>query len=186
MLRNLAEPFTASALSSTRARFIGIERDWTTSAYCRSDGDWDSLHENGPVWLKQMRNRRRRFLKNGRSVQCFRGSHAADRLDLVAKIEARSWKGRDGLARFQPGPGQEILRRAFLAKGSQLELNLAFTEETAIAFQIDFVTPDRLWMYQYSYDEDYSNLRAGSVIQYSSIDRAWQRGAHEYDLLMGE
>lgn len=186
VLRNLAEPFTALGTVDHPGPAHWHRVQWTTSAYCRSDGDWSSLHEDGPVWLKQMRNRRRRFLKNGRSLECFTGVDAADRLGLVAQIEARSWKGRDGVARFQPGPGQEILRRAFLAKGSQLELSLAFAEERAIAFQIDFVTPGRLWMYQYSYDEAYSSLRAGSVIQYSSIDRAWQCGAHEYDFLMGD
>ena len=186
VLRNLAEPFTTLGIVEHPGPAHWHRAQWTTSAYCRSDGDWGSLHEVGPIWLKQMRNRRRRFLKNGRSVQCFTGIDAADRLDLVAQIEARSWKGRDGVARFQPGPGQEILRRAFLAKGSQLELSLAFAEKCAIAFQIDFVTPCRLWMYEYSYDEAYASLRAGSVIQYSSIDRAWQRGCREYDLLMGE
>jgi CelD/BcsL family acetyltransferase involved in cellulose biosynthesis len=132
-----------------------------------------------------MRNRRRRFLKDDRTVQRFTGAEAAGRLDLIADIEAKSWKGQEGVARFQAGPGQEILRRAFLASGSQIELSLAFAGDRPIAFQLDFLTPERLWMYQYSYDEAYSNLRAGSVLQYMSIERAWERGVREYDLMMG-
>jgi CelD/BcsL family acetyltransferase involved in cellulose biosynthesis len=186
VLRNLAEPFT-SLTTAERPKAAEWHRvQWTTSAYCRWEGDWDSLQEGGPVWLKQMRNRRRRFLKNGRTIEFFTGARAAERLDLVAGVEAKSWKGRQGAARFQPGPGQEILRRAFLAPGSQMRLALAFVEERPIAFQVDFVTPHSLWMYQYSYDAEFANLRAGSVLQYASIDQAWQLGVREYDLLMGE
>jgi CelD/BcsL family acetyltransferase involved in cellulose biosynthesis len=186
VLHNLAEPFTSLNKNDKPGAAKWRKVQWTTAAYCAWDGDWGSLNESGPVWLKQMRNRRRRFLKNGRNIARFAGVDAAERLDLVAEIEARSWKGREGVARFQPGPGQEILRRAFLAPDSQLELSLAFAEDRAIAFQVDFVTPERLWMYQYSYDEAHANRGAGSVIQYMSIEQAWECGVREYDLLMGE
>ena len=185
VLRNLAQPFTAIAATGADRGLQYHRARWTTAAYCRWAGDWDSLLESGPEWLKQMRNRCRRFLKKGRTVRCFTGAEAAEWLGAVAQIEAKSWKGREGVARFQPGPGQEILRNAFLASSSQLELSLAFADNRAIAFQIDFLTPERLWMYQYSYDEAYATLRAGSVLQYMSIERAWQRGVREYDLMMG-
>ena len=185
VLRNLSQPFTGIGTVPPPRGLRWHRVPWTTAAYCHCEGDWDSLLESGPVWLKQMRNRRRRFLRDGRTVQRFTGADAAERLGAVAEIESNSWKGREGVARFQPGPGQEILRRALLAPGSQVELSLASAGNRAIAFQVDFLTPERLWMYQYSYDEAYANLRAGSVLQYMSIERAWQRGVREYDLMMG-
>lgn len=186
ILRNLAEPFTALGKMDkpTGARWHQVQS--SSSAYCAWDGDWESLHEGGPSWLKLMRKRRRRFLKGGCSIECFTGAEAAERLDIVAAIEARSWKAREGVARLQPGPGQEILRRAFLAPGSQAELWLAFTDQEPLAFQIDFATAARLWLYQYAFDEAFAKLSAGSFIQYTSIEHAWDRGAREYDLLMGE
>ena len=186
VLRKLAEPFTALPRISKPDRANWTKVEWTTSAYCHWNGDWNSLHENGPLWLKQMRNRRKRFLKNGRSVERFTGAEAAARLDLVASIEASSWKGREGVARLQPGAGQEILKRSFLKLGSQMELWLAFAEGQAIAFQIDFIAQNCLWLYQFSYREEFASLRAGSVIGYSSIERAWLNGVREYDFLTGD
>jgi CelD/BcsL family acetyltransferase involved in cellulose biosynthesis len=186
VLRNLAEPFTALHKLDRPANARWQHVKWTTAAYCALDRDWESLHDVGPGWLKQMRGRRRRFLKGPNRIDCFSGSEAAERLGIVAEIEAKSWKGREGVARFQAGPGQEILRRALLAPGSQAELWLAFAEDQPIAFQIDFATPQRLWLYQYAYDEAFASLSAGSCIQYTSIEQAWQRSAREYDLMMGE
>jgi CelD/BcsL family acetyltransferase involved in cellulose biosynthesis len=185
VLRNLAEPFTSLHRAGKPGELRWHQVRWSSSAYCRWDGDWESLHHGGPSWFKLMRKRRRRFLKDA-SIRCFTGGEAAERLDIVAAIEGRSWKAREAAARLQPGPGQEILRRAFLSKDSQVELWLAFAGDEAIAFQIDFATPERLWLYQYAYNEAFASLSAGSYIQYTSIEQAWQSGAREYDLMMGE
>lgn len=160
---------------------------WTTAPYCASSNDWEALHVEGPSWLKRTRKRLRRFLKDGWEIQRFTGNEAAARLDQVARIETRSWKGREGATRLQPGPGQDLLRHAFEhdADGA-MELWLASIAGEAVAFQIDFLLPDRLWIYQQAYDEDYKRTSVGSFMAYITFEAAWQRGVREYDYLSGE
>jgi len=160
---------------------------WTTAPYCASDSDWESLHLEGPSWLKRTRKRLRRFLKDGWEIERFTGSEAAARLDEVSAIEAKSWKGRQGAARLRPGSGQNLLRRAFEHDAAgELELWLASIDGKSVAFQIDFLLPDRLWVYQQAYDEDFKRTSVGSFMAYLSFEAAWRAGAREYDYLSGE
>jgi CelD/BcsL family acetyltransferase involved in cellulose biosynthesis len=133
-----------------------------------------------------MPRRRRRFLREGGTAVHFTGAEGADRLDVVAEIEAASWKGQHEQMRLQPGAGQNILRRAFLQLGDQVQLWLAFMDGAPVAFQIDFLCGDRLWLYQCGYDETHRKARAGSVLAYIATEHAWLQGVREYDYLTGD
>jgi CelD/BcsL family acetyltransferase involved in cellulose biosynthesis len=161
---------------------------WTSAPYLRSDGDWDQLHRLGPSWFREMRKRSRRFIRDGHKAEFFVGDDAVGWLDSVAEIEAQSWKGRQGTARLQKGGGNDLLRRAFetLGKRGEMELGLAFVGGRPVAFQIDFVQPNRRWHYQCAYDESFGETRAGSVLAYAALERAWERGVREFDYLSGE
>ncbi|HEY7005381.1 MAG TPA: GNAT family N-acetyltransferase, partial [Sphingomicrobium sp.] len=90
--------------------------------------------------------------------------------------------------RLQRGDGGDLLRRGFETLGSrgEMELGLAFIGGQPVAFQIDFIHPERIWHYQCAYDEDFADARAGSVLAYLSLHRAWDRGVREFDYLSGE
>lgn len=186
VLRQLGDSLTGIQDLSPTPTLEAHKFQSTTSAYCKWDGDWDSLHSGGPGWLRETRKRRRRFLREGGNATRFTGSEAIEQLDVVAGIEARSWKEREGKSRLQPGPGQELLRRAFETMAAETELWIAFVDDEPAAFQLAFVTPERLWLYQASYDERFSRTRAGSVLAYVAIEDAWQRGVREYDYLAGD
>jgi hypothetical protein len=128
----------------------------------------------------------RRFLRDGGTAEHFTGAEAARRLDVVAEIEAASWKGRQEQMRLQPGAGQDILRRAFLELGDQIQLWLAFMRGKPVAYQVDFLCGDRLWLYQCGYDEIHRRARAGSVLAYIATEEAWLRGVREYDYMAGD
>lgn len=182
-------PSYSSLLETVRApRYEWHKTRWTSAPYCLWDGEWDSFHKEGPVWLKEARRRTRRFLSEGYRVESFSGAEAAKRVPLVSAIEVRSWKGRKGSTRLQPGPGADLLRRAFETLGSrdQMELWLAFAGDRAIAFHIYFVLQDRLWDYHTAYDEEFGYTRAGSVAAYLAIESAWKRGIREFDYLCGD
>ena len=184
VLRQLADPFTP--LHNLAAAGLVLHRTrWTTSAFCRWQGDWESLHDSGPPWLREMRKRRRRFARDGGEARRFTGAAAIEQLDIVARIERDSWKGRARVTRLQPGGGQELLRRAF-AYMPEAELWLAFIAGRPVAFQVAFVAGDRLWLHQASYDERFGKTRAGSVATYSAIEEAWRNGIREYDYLAGD
>ena len=184
-LRQLASPFTNLHLMAPPARVALHCTQWTTSAYCAWDGDWESLHGGGPPWLREMRKRGRKFRRAGGSTQAFTGTAAIEQLDAVARIERHSWKGREGVARLQPGTGQELLRRAF-GRMTEAQLWLAFLDEEAIAFQVAFRAGHRLWLYQASYDERFAATRAGSVLAYDATEHGWASGIREYDYLAGD
>jgi CelD/BcsL family acetyltransferase involved in cellulose biosynthesis len=161
---------------------------WTSAPYCLAEGDWDSFHRDGPIWLREARRRTRRYFKDGYTAECFTGTEAAKRVPLVSQVEARSWKAKEGATRLQPGPGADLLRRGFETLGSrgEMELWLGFVGERAVAYHIYFVLPGRLWHYHTGYEEEYRNTRAGSIVAYLAIQSAWDRGIREFDYLSGE
>ena len=188
LFKQLNNDYSQLCVSSIPHNRASHRTNWTAAPYCASDHDWDSLHEVGPGWLKITRKRLRRFLKDGWHMERFTGSEAAAKLDLVAAIEARSWKGREGSTRLQPGAGQELLRQGFqsLSGGDQMQLWLASINGKAVAYQIDFLLSDRLWVYQLAYDEDFRRTSVGSFLGYVSFENAWRGGVREYDYLSGE
>jgi CelD/BcsL family acetyltransferase involved in cellulose biosynthesis len=188
LFKQLSSDYSGLADSSIPASHASHLTTWTAAPFCASQHDWDSLHDVGPSWLKITRKRLRRFLKDGWQLERFTGAEAAAKLDLVASIEARSWKGREGSTRLQRGAGQELLRQAFesLSSGDQMQLWLASIDGKAVAFQIDFLMSDRLWVYQLAYDEAFRRTSAGSFLGYVSFENAWRGAVREYDYLGGE
>lgn len=188
LLKHLNSTYSRLCECDLPGAYAAHRTKWTAAPYCASDHDWDSLHDNGPSWLKITRKRLRRFLKDGWRMERFTGREAAARLDLVASIEARSWKGREGTLRLQAGPGQDLLRQAFESPsaGAEMELWLASLDGKAIAFQIDFRISDRLWVYQQAFDDDFRRTSVGSFLAYVSFENAWRGGVREYDYLSGE
>jgi CelD/BcsL family acetyltransferase involved in cellulose biosynthesis len=160
----------------------------TTAPYTAADVDWDELHEIGPHWLKRIRKRLPRFLRDGWALERFTGTEASARLDQVAEVEARSWKGTENVMRLQPGGGQELFRHAFETLGTrgEMQLWLASLNGRPAAYKIDFVLPGRLWVYQLGYDEEFQRASVGSFLCYVGIEQAWRGGVREYDYLSGD
>jgi CelD/BcsL family acetyltransferase involved in cellulose biosynthesis len=106
----------------------------------------------------------------------------------VAEIETSSWKGRERVARFRTPQSQELLRQALTGLGArdEMELWLGWAGDEAIAFEINFVTPERIWLYQGAYREEHRKLSPGAVLDFASIRRAWEIGVREYDFLSGD
>jgi CelD/BcsL family acetyltransferase involved in cellulose biosynthesis len=156
--------------------------------YMAADVDWDELHEIGPSWLKRTRKRLPRFLRDGWQFERFTGAEAAARLGDVAQIESRSWKARENVTRLQPGAGQELFRRAFETLGArgEMQLWLASIDGQPAAYEIDFVLPKRLCIYQLGYDQEYQRASVGSFLSYVAIEHAWKSGAREYDYMSGD
>lgn len=188
LLEKLTPSYSSLLEAELSPRYEWHRTIWTSAPYCVWDGDWDSFHKQGPIWLKEARRRSRRFFSEGYRIECFTGAEAADRVALVSEIEARSWKARQGSMRFQRGRGADLLRRIFETSGTaaDIQLWLAFAGDRAIAFHIHFVLEDRLWHYQTAYDEEFGHTRAGSIGAYVALESAWTRGIREFDWLSGD
>jgi CelD/BcsL family acetyltransferase involved in cellulose biosynthesis len=188
LLRQLSPPHSCLHLAPLPAGLRGQVGGDGAAAFVACPGDWEALREAGPGWVRRMPKQVRKWNRAGGSAQRFVGEAAVAQVPEVGAIEARSWKGRAGTGRFQPGSGQVFLRTALEGLGAreEMELWLAYVHGTPVAFEINLLTPDRLWLYQGAYDEAYRNVSAGSVLEFLSIERAWQNGVREYDYLGGD
>jgi CelD/BcsL family acetyltransferase involved in cellulose biosynthesis len=188
VLRQLAEPYSTLSETPTPGHLRTADVEGTVAPHLAFSGDWDALLKSGPGWLKRMAKASRKWVKDGGSVMRVPGDEAAGYVDQIAEIEAHSWKGEEGVARFQPGPGQELLRQALatLAPCGELELWLAWKEGQPVAFEVNFLAPGRIWLYQGAYRTEFRKYSPGGVLDFLSIERAWKEGAREYDFMSGD
>jgi len=188
VLRQLAEPYSALAETVAPEHVRTVEVEGTVAPHLAFSGEWEALLASGPGWLKRMAKASRKWVKDGGSVVRVPGTEAARYVDQIAEIEAHSWKGEEGVARFQPGPGQELLRQALgtLAPRGEMELWLAWKDCQPVAFEINFLAPGRVWLYQGAYRTEFRKYSPGGVLDFLSIERAWKDGAREYDFMSGD
>lgn len=188
VLRQLTEPYSSLAHAVAPKGVLAHGVVGTVAPHLAYDGEWEALMQAGPGWLRRMRKAARKWVKDGGSVAQIPGVDAARYVDQVAEVEARSWKGEQGVARFQPGPGQELLRQALqtLAPLGQMELWLAWKEDRPAAYNVNFRTPHAVWVYQGAYVHDYAKYSPGGILDFLSFERAWQDGVREYDFLCGD
>ena len=188
LLRQLAADYTRLGMLGAGNGLGAGTAEAGVAPYLAFPGDWAALQASGPGWLKGYARRVRRFERDGGTVERLTGAEAASRMDEVVRIEARSWKLSAGVARLQPGPGERLVREALGAMGSagELELWLARVGGDPAGFEINFVTPERIWLYQGTYCQEHRKLGPGGVLEYLSIERAWKAGAREYDYLSGD
>jgi CelD/BcsL family acetyltransferase involved in cellulose biosynthesis len=188
ILRQLTEGYTTLHTRAYPESVCGRGIEGTVAPYLTHDGPWESLVSAGPGWIKRMLKASRKWEKEGGTVRRITGRESADYVETVSFIESRSWKKRQGVARFQPGRGQELLRETLAGLGArgEMELWLAWMKGEPAAFQINFVTSGRICLYQGAYDETYRKFSPGGVVDCLAIQRAWQDGAREYDFMSGD
>jgi len=164
----------------------GIEG--TVAPYLEHPGPFTALVKEGPSSLRRAQRAVRKFEKEGGTVERRCGADAAELVEAIATVEARSWKGREGCARFQPGSGQELLRQALRELGGrgEMEIWVAWKDERPVAFLVNFLTPERVCYYQGAYDEEHRKLYLGGLLHYRAIERAWEAGLREYDFMSGD
>lgn len=186
VLRQLGEPYTDLATVSLPAGVVGRGVEGTVAPYFAHAGNWDSAVAEGPKWLRKMGKESRRFERVGGTVERLTGAAAAAHVPTVAAIEAASWKGRTGVARFRTAAAQALLRQALTGLPDQMELWLACVEGEPVAFEINFLASDRIWLYQGAFREEARRHSPGAVLDFQSIRRAWEAGVREYDFLAGD
>jgi CelD/BcsL family acetyltransferase involved in cellulose biosynthesis len=182
-LRQLAREFTR--LPHVRLpKGLGAETlSGEGSPYVAFAGDWQSLCAEGPGWLKGVQKRVRRFQRDGGTVQRLKGDRAAEAITTAAQIESQSWQAQYGDPIFQRQSVRELFAEALreLEGRGELELWLAEMEGKPIAYEINFLSPDRIWLYRGGYDQEYARYGPGSVLEFYSIRTAWEEGRREYD-----
>jgi CelD/BcsL family acetyltransferase involved in cellulose biosynthesis len=188
ILRQLAQPYSQLAAAAPPDSLRAYDTEGTVAPHLIFPGNWDALLAAGPGWLKRMQKASRKWIKDGGTVLRIEDAEAARYVDQITEIEAASWKGEEGVARFQPGRGQRLLREALeeLCPRGEMELWMAWKDDRPAAFEINFLAPGRIWLYQGAYRTDYRKYSPGGVLDFLSIERAWNEGAREYDFMSGD
>src|SRR5207237_8613559 len=153
------------------------------------DVDWEVLRAEGPMWLGFMDKKVRKFERTGGVFERLTGAEAAARVEQVEQIEANSWQGRYGHSQSVETRSQVmgLLRPSLSSLGErgEMELWLAWLNGEPIAYEVNILTPERLWLYRGAYHEEHRKYGAGSVVDYLSVRQAWQEGRREFDYMSG-
>lgn len=183
VLRQLAREFTRLPYVRLPKRLGAETLDGEGSPYLAFAGDWKGLCAEGPGWLKGVQKRVRRFEREGGVVQRLTGPQAAEAMAAVNEVEARSWQAQYGEPIFQRRNVRELFADAMrtVKERGELELWLAEMDGKPVAYEINFLSPDRIWLYRGGYDQEYARYGPGSVLEFHSIRTAWEEGRREYD-----
>jgi CelD/BcsL family acetyltransferase involved in cellulose biosynthesis len=188
-LQQLHEEFTGVHMRPIPKSLRGEVGDvpWKGSSYTAVDGGWDALCAEGPNWLKRVSRKVRKFEREGGTIERYFGEEALAHEEERVYVEERSWKadyGQPAELRRRVG---NLYREAFvtLGKRSEIELWIARMNGEPVAYAVNFLTPDRLWLVRSAYQEQYSKLGAGAVLDIVAIEKSWEEGRREYDYLCG-
>jgi CelD/BcsL family acetyltransferase involved in cellulose biosynthesis len=55
-----------------------------------------------------------------------------------------------------------------------------------VAYLLNFLTPERTCYYQGAYDKEYRRYSPGGILHFHAVERTWQEGPREYDLMIGD
>lgn len=134
-----------------------------------------------------LRRRRRRLEESGRvEVQVEEGAgDVAARLAEGIAVEARQWKGTAGTAiasradtrAFYAGVARWAAGRGILA------LSLLRLDGRAIAFELDLLDDDALYVLKRGFDPAHSRSAPGHLLGLAALDRGVARGITSYELL---
>jgi CelD/BcsL family acetyltransferase involved in cellulose biosynthesis len=187
VLRQLSDTFSALMGAPIPGELRHQRIEGTVALYLSFPGDWEALCKEGPPQLRHAKRPARKFAKERGTVERITDRDVLRHVGEIIEVEARSWKVRDGVTRFQPGPGERLLRAVLGALGArgEVELWLARMEERPVAFLINLLTPERIYYYQGAYHEEYKKYYPGGVLHLHAMERAWNDGVREYDFMRG-
>jgi CelD/BcsL family acetyltransferase involved in cellulose biosynthesis len=186
----LAEPFTLLHEAICQSPLVAIAEPcpWAGSSYSACEGDWETLRQQ-LGWIKQGHRRVARMEREGGAFERHFGREAAELVPEILEVESRSWQGRYGQssgAQERAALGKR-LRETFEAdhKLRQVELWLARIHGVAVAYEVNVLAPERIWLFRGGYDEAHARLSPGVVLDYLSVKEAWAEGRREFDYLSG-
>lgn len=184
IFRRLSPSYTDALDARMPDRLRSARADGPVAPYLRFAGDWEELLRSGPSQLRHTRRWARKFEREGGAVVRLEGAEAIGVIDELREVESKSWKKGQGLAWFD-SPGNRALLVHALATLPGVEVWLARIEGRAIAYLVNFVTPERVMYYQGAYDDGFRKYYAGGLLHFHAINRAWNAGVREYDFLIG-
>ncbi len=162
-------------------------RDGPTITRCRArlEGGAKALLERKPTkWQRDLRRAHRRAAEQGFEVTTASGD-LSDGFGRLMDIERKSWKGRSGSGLIEPD-----LRRFYwklcqrLGPEGRVRLLFARADGRDVGYILGHVRRGTYRGLQISYDNAYSSLSVGTLLQAFQIEQLAAEGIRVYDLGM--
>ncbi|MGB0721989.1 MAG: GNAT family N-acetyltransferase [Gammaproteobacteria bacterium] len=157
------------------------------SPYLPITGDWDSyLAEQSRNFRYNLGRRRRKLEKMGLEERWFTAEgDVPDLLDLMWAVEERSWKVDADMAMLAESHERVLWQGVLpeLARRGLLQANALYVEGQPAAYSLCYHWRGSVGQLKTSFDNGLKKLGPGGVVTETSIRRAFEQGAHEYDFL---
>lgn len=167
---------------------LAMSRDGHTSPYLAITSGWDEFIATKD---KKFRYKVRNSLKELEAAgqvheRWFIGSADLEQFfQQMLHIEAHSWKVQAGMAisssDLERGFYENLL--PYLAREDALRANVLYLNGQPVAYSLCYQWHGVFRQLKTSFDDRCAKLSAGSAVMHSSIKRAFESGAHEFDFL---
>ncbi|MGH2714573.1 MAG: GNAT family N-acetyltransferase [Thermoleophilaceae bacterium] len=182
---------SALAAAESHAARLGMRRlaePIHVSPSVDTSGDFDTWRAAGkPRWGAPIERFRRKMARDHEAA--FTIVEPPTDLDLQLDrgfaVEASGWKGANGTAILSAPDTAQFYRevaRAFAARG-ELRLSAIELDGDLAAFDLTLLHRDRLYLLKTGFDERFRKLAPGLVMRLSIIERCFEAGIVEHDLL---
>jgi CelD/BcsL family acetyltransferase involved in cellulose biosynthesis len=174
-----------------RTRGIRLRRQARTEApYLSLTGTWEDLvaskrskfRSNLKYYLRLPERSGQRLTIDRIAV-----SDSDEVVDVLAGIELRSWKARDGNLKINTSAGREFYRRFCRNFGKQGWLHIwrADLDGRPVAFLVNIVYGQKCYHYNTSYEKESAYFSPGLLMHAEALADAFRQGLKEYDFLSG-
>ncbi len=192
-LRGLGERSSSAPLALSHlvdAGFYAMVQTDLASPFLPLPGSFDELIARRSGNLRQQWRRRSRALQRaGRSALRVRTDGPGLERDVEAfiRLEARSWKGREGTA-IASDPRSDLLYRSFAreaAEAGMLRIYVLELDGTPVAMDLGCRVGDVGFLVKTAFDESLARLSPGLVLRGEVLRASIEEGMKGYDFLGG-
>jgi CelD/BcsL family acetyltransferase involved in cellulose biosynthesis len=184
----LGSPWWRELRQASATERAGIVQQRSEQPYIRFDGlDWEGyLASRSSSFRKKIRQRERKLQREHQvEVRSATPQTLQTDLDHFFTLHDRRWQGRSSL----DAPGAKQFLSAFAGAAAQrgwLRLRLLEVDGTPVAALLGWRIGDRYAFYNSGFDPAWSELSVGMVLLTRTIESAFEEGASEFDMLLGD
>ena len=186
-----ASPVIAALQRSYRGRGVVICRPVGGYPWIPLDARWREPEGQIGSGRRSDLRRARRIAEKMGPVSAEVVSPAPQQLDPLLeeafRVEAASWKGREGTALAKDPGKAAFFRRYAAAMCTKGALRMCFLRigDAVAAAQIAVTFGDRFWLLKIGYDEAFARCSPGTLLSLETIRYAAVRGLRSYEFLGG-
>jgi CelD/BcsL family acetyltransferase involved in cellulose biosynthesis len=185
-------PIYNEARAACRGRGLLVRRQSAGSSYIPIASDWDSFYQsigkNRRADFRKKKDRAKKFGEISVEIVCPDEDALEEMLGECFRIEAASWKSRNGTALRENPSLRHFFQRYAATAGRKGILRLFFYSVAgqAVAMHIGVEYKRRLWIYKLGYDESWSRISPGMQLTQETISFAFLHKLKGYEFLGSE